>query len=266
MNNTSFVTSVLSESSKIANRYFGEVSGIEKEGDNNQVLTQADLDIGQYIIKRISEDYPSYNIIDEEMGVINNNSEYTWVIDPIDGTSNFAVGAPGYGIIIGLLFKDKPIAGGVSLPFYDEIITAESGKGAFLNNKKLEVTKETRLLSCLVTHEIDGHQENPDMTFEECKTIAKIVLGVRNLRITGSVFDGMLVAKGKYGAFMGRTSKIWDNVGTQVIIEESGGIFTDFFGSPVDYSNPLSKAKENFTRCMGSPTIHKQLQQIIHSK
>jgi myo-inositol-1(or 4)-monophosphatase len=265
MNYTDFIQDVLKESSDIACRHFGKVSGITKDDDNNQVLTQADLDIGKHIIGKITETYPNYNIIDEEAGVVDKKSEYTWVIDPIDGTSNFAVGAPGYGIIIGLLHNEKPIAGGVALPYYSEIITAETGKGAFDNGQKLEVTKETRLLSCLVTHEIDGHQEKPEITFEECKTIAKIVLGIRNLRLTGSVFDGMLVAKGKFGAFIGRTSKIWDNVGAQVIIEESGGIFTDFFGNPMDYSNPLSKAKNNFTRCMASPALHKQLQEIIHS-
>lgn len=266
MNYTTFIEDVLNGASEIARQHFGKVAGIRKDDDSNQVLTQADLDIGKFIIGKIFEIYPDYNIIDEEAGVIDKKSEYTWVIDPIDGTSNFAVGAPGYGIIIGLLHNEVAIAGGVALPYYHEIITAETNIGAFDNGVKLEVTKETNLLACLVTHEIDGHQENPEMTYDECKTLANIVLGIRNLRITGSVFDGMLVAKGKFGAFMGRTSKIWDNVGVQVIIEEVGGVFTDFFGNKMDYSNPLEKAKQNFTRCMGSVEIHRQLQEIIHKK
>lgn len=262
----SFIEKVLNEASKIAENYYGKVAGtIVKEGDNNQVLTEADLEIGKLIVNKINEVFPEHNIIDEEAGVVDKNSEYTWVIDPIDGTSNFAVGSPNYGIIVGLLQKETPIAGGVALPYYKEIAIAEKGNGSFLNNEKLTVTKETRLLSALVTHEIDGHQENPELTREECRTLANIVLGIRNLRIAGSVFDGIQVAKGKFGAFMGRTSKIWDNVGIQVIIEEAGGIYTDFFGKPMDYTDPLSKADLNFTRCHGSPILHKAIQEIIHS-
>lgn len=261
-----FIEELLIKSSEIAINNFGKVSGITKPDDNNQVLTQADLEIGKYIVGKITEAHPNHNIIDEEAGVINKNSEYTWVIDPIDGTSNFAVGAPNYGIIVGLLQADKPIAGGVALPFYNEIAIAERGNGSFLGGAKLAVTTEPQLLNSLVTHEIDGHQENPQMTYDECKTLADIVLGIRNLRIAGSVFDGIQVAKGKFGAFLGRTSKIWDNVGIQIIIEEAGGVYTDFFGNPMDYSNPLSKANINFTRCHGSPQLHKKLQEIIHSK
>ncbi len=261
-----FINEVLVKSSEIANSYFGKVSGIIKPDDNNQVLTQADLEIGKYIIEKINEIYPEYNVIDEEAGVIDKKSDFTWVVDPIDGTSNFSVGAPSYGIIIGLLKNDKPIAGGVALPYFNEITIAETSKGAFCNGVKLAVTNETRLLSALVTHEIDGHQEDPEMTREECKILADIILGIRNLRYSGSVFDGMMVAKGKFGAFLMRTSKIWDNVGVQAIIEESGGIYTDYFGKPMDYSIPLSKANQNFTRCFGAPKLHEQLQEIIHAR
>ena len=75
----------------------------------------------------------------------------------------------------------------------------------------------------------------------------------------------MMVAKGSYGAMLNRTSKIWDNVAPQVIIQEAGGLYTDFFGKSIDYSDPLVKSSDNFTVCMGAPALHKQLQEIIHS-
>lgn len=262
---TKFIGQNLRDAAEIANRNFGRVSAIStEETDNNQVLTETDLEIGKLIIARITENYPNHNIIDEEAGVVDKNAEYTWVIDPIDGISNFAEGVPTYGIIIGLLHKDQPVAGGAALPFFNEIVVAQKGMGAYSNGKRLNVTKETMLLSTLVAYAIDGHQENPSITYDECRIMADIVLGIRNLRVAGSVFDGVMVAKGKYGAYLNRTSKIWDNVGQQVIIEEAGGIYTDFFGNPMDYSNPLSKAKQNFTWCIGAPEIHKQLQEIIH--
>src|SRR6185312_7657304 len=115
---------VLEDAAKIANEKFGKVSGVIKGGDTNQVLTEADVAIGKLIIQRLQKEYPDYNIIDEEAGVIDKHSEFTWVVDPIDGTSNFANGVPTYGIMIGLLRKETPIAGGIVLPYYKEIYIA----------------------------------------------------------------------------------------------------------------------------------------------
>jgi myo-inositol-1(or 4)-monophosphatase len=74
----------------------------------------------------------------------------------------------------------------------------------------------------------------------------------------------MLVAKGSLGAWLNRTTRIWDNVAPQIIVEESGGMYSDFFGKPMDYSDPISKAGDNFTVCAAAPMLHKQLQEIIH--
>ena len=259
-----FIADILKHTSEIALSRFGKVTGTTKEGDNNQVLTQTDLEIGQFIIAKIKEVYPDHNIIDEEAGVINNNSEYTWVIDPIDGTSNFASGVPLYGIMIGLLEEATPIAGGFALPTFDEIYAAEKGKGAQCNGNKIRVTSEIKLLSSLVAYQIDGHQENPQITKDECALLAQIVLNVRNVRNGGSCFDAAMVATGKYGAYLNRTSKIWDNVPEHILITEAGGVYTDFFGKPMDYSHPLTKVEDNFTFCAGSPVLHRQLQEIIH--
>ncbi|RJQ37870.1 inositol monophosphatase [Candidatus Microgenomates bacterium] len=267
MQYSQFIQELLENTSKIANLNFGKPTETSiKTNDNNQVLTKTDLEIGEFIINRIKEKFPKHNIIDEEAGVIDNKSEYTWVIDPIDGTSNFAQGVPTYGTIIGLLNKDRPIAGGCSLPFFNEIVVAESGEGTYCNGKRLKVTEEINLSSSLIAYAIDSHRENPETTRGECSLLAVIILGIRNLRVSGSVFDSIMVAKGKYGAYLNRTSKIWDNVGQQVIIEEAGGIYTDFLGNKINYSNPLTKATQNFTFCAGSPDIHRQLMNIVNKK
>lgn len=260
-----FIKNSLKSASEIANNYFGKVSGIVKEGDNNQVLTKADGEIGQFLIAEVKKQFPSHNIIDEEAGVIDNTSDYTWVIDPIDGTSNFANGIPTYAIMIGLLEKNIPIAGGVVLPYFSEIYIAEKGKDAFCNDTKVFVTKESNLFNTLVAYGIDGHQENPQITYDETKILTNIILKIRNLRSSNSAFDIMQVAKGGYGAWCNKTSKIWDNVAPQIIIEEAGGLYTDFYGKVIDYSNPLKKTKENFTVCCAPQTLHQQLQEIIHT-
>lgn len=260
-----FITESLLAASDIARVNFGKLSGVVKEGDNNQVLTESDVAIGKLLVLKVREYYPEANIIDEEAGVVDNNSDYTWVIDPIDGTSNFASGLPMYGVMIGLLKNGTPVAGGVALPYFEEIYVAEKGKGAYLGERRIHVSHEQSLLSALVAYGIDGHQEDSHITRAEVRTLGDIVLGIRNLRSSNSAYDMMMVAKGSYGAMLNRTSKIWDNVAPQVIIQEAGGLYTDFFGKSIDYSDPLVKSSDNFTVCMGAPALHKQLQEIIHS-
>lgn len=264
MNYHDFITSVLEKATTIANEKFGKVSGTIKGGDSNQVLTEADLAIGKLIIEQIKKEYPDFNVIDEEAGVIANGSEFTWVIDPIDGTSNFAHAVPLYGIMIGLLQKGMPIAGGIALPHFKEIYLAQKGRGTYCNGKKVTVTEEKKLINTLVAYGMDGYQDNPEMTYAETKLLGEIILAIRNYRTSNSVFDLVLVAKGSYGAILNRTSKIWDNVAQQIIIEEAGGLYTDFFGKPMDYTNPLTKVDANFTFCAASPILHKQLQEIIN--
>lgn len=264
-NYTQFIEASLQQASRLALEYFGKVTSSVKDGDNNQVLTEADLAVGQFLVAQVKRTFPDYNIIDEEAGVTDNGSRYTWVIDPIDGTSNFANGSPLYGIMLGLLDGGMAVAGGAVLPAFGEIYVATKGNGAFCNGKKIAVSTETELRNALVAYGIDGHQEAPETTIQEVEVLGDIILGIRNLRDSNSVFDTALVAKGVYGAALNRTSKIWDNVAVQSLIEEAGGVYTDFFGQPIDYSDPLSKADQNFTLCAGAPAIHRQLQKIINA-
>ncbi len=260
-----FLERVLKEVSEIANEKFGKVSGTTKTGDNNQVLTEADLEIGKHIISAIEKEFPNHNIIDEEAGVIDKKSDFTWVVDPIDGTSNFVNGISLYGIMFGLLEKDNPIAGGFSFPYLSEVWTAEKGQGTYCNNTKIIINNGKQLESSLISYGIDAHPENPDKTRNEGKLLAEIVLNTRNLRMTNCTpLDAAWVCMGKVGGSLNQSSKIWDNVAQQIIIEEAGGICTDFWGNPLDFSNPLERAKENFTYCAAPPELHKQLQEIIH--
>lgn len=263
LNYTTFLTDVLTKASLVAHNNFGKVVGEIKENNPNQILTETDLEIGKLIIEAIKTNYPRHNIIDEEAGVINLGSQYTFVVDPIDGTSNFAKGVAAYGIMIGLLDGGMPIAAGIALPEFSQIYTAEKDHGAFCNGQPIHVSSEQSLINSLVAYGIDGHKENPQKTQKECLLLSEIVLNIRNLRASNSVLDFALVACGQYEAYLNQSSKIWDNVAAQLIIEEAGGVYTDFFGQKIDYSNPLQRAHQNFTYCAASTVIHQQLQDII---
>lgn len=261
----SFLESVLTEASKIALSHHGKVTPTTKPGDNNQVLTEADLAIGKFVVEKIKETYPDHNIIDEEAGVVDKNSRFTWVVDPIEGTSNFASGSDDYGIMIGLLEDAMPIAGGITVPSRNLIYLAERGKGATKNGQRLNVTSETNLLNVLVSFGIDAYQDDPERTRRESELMRDVILAIRNMRNSGcEAVDSMFVAEGIYGGRINLTSKIWDNVAPQIIVEESGGLWTDVHGRPIDYTNPLTKVEQNFTNCIASPDLHRQLVAIAN--
>lgn len=241
-----------------------------KGGDPNQVLTAADLAVGAEIQRRIQGQFPAHALLDEEQGyqppADGGDPQYTWVVDPIDGTSNFAAGTPLFGIMVGLLRGATPVAGGVALPALGEIYLAEKGAGARCNGSSISVSAETDLLSVLVAYGIDSHREAPETTRAEMELLGEIVLNIRNLRSANSAFDQMMVARGAYGACLNRSSRIWDNVAPSLIIQEAGGRYTDFFGAPLEFTVSEATIGGNFTWCTAGPALHEQLQRIIHRR
>lgn len=258
-----FIQEALTKAASIALKNAGRVQHVVKPEDRNQILTQADIEIGKMITDQIRLAYPNANIIDEELGCLDNGSAFTWVVDPIDGTSNFAAGLPHYGVMLGLLHNDHPVAGGISLPAFDAMYLAIKGKGAWRNGQRTRVSDETDLTMVLSAYGIDGHPNDPERTQREMLQLQKLILSVRNIRTSNSVYDQAMVAQGSYGICANQTSKIWDNVAQQIIIEESGGVYTDISGMPIDYTNALDRSQENFTWLAGSPELHAQALKAI---
>lgn len=259
-----FIKINLEKASEIAMSNFGKAPSTVKGNDANAVLTETDLEIGKMIVDNIKNNFPDHNIIDEETGVVDRKSNFTWIIDPIDGTSNFAAGLPFFGTQIALLKNDIPVVGGINLPFFKEIYLSEKGKGTFCNEEKLTVANEKNLLSALLSYGIDSHLGNPDFTDKEMKILGRLVNNIRNLRSTNSCYDGMMVARGKIGAYLNQSMRIWDIVPLQVVIEAAGGIVTDFYGEKPNYKNHLKRNEEHFTFCAAPPILHDKLQKIIH--
>lgn len=115
----------------------------------------------------------------------------------------------------------------------------------------------------LVSFGIDSHREKPEQTIRECRMLADIVLAARNMRNSGcEAVDPMYVSEGKLGGRVNMASKIWDNVGPQIIAEEAGAVWTDAYGVPMDYSEPTKRAGQDFTFCVASPQLHEQLTAI----
>lgn len=238
-----FLDSLLRDAAKNVMEFPRGLAAHVKEEDPNQVVTSADIAIGSQLKRRIHERFPDDSIIDEESETTSGMSPLTWVIDPIDGTANFAAGSPLFGVMVGILEHGKPVAGGVALPALSEIYLAETGQGAYRNGVPVRVT-DADPADQLISYGIDIHPAEIQL---DCRILARLSSHCRGIRMSNSVFDCMMVADGTYGAFLHRRNRIWDCVAPHAIIEEAGGTFTGMDGRPFDYSEPTARISEVFS-------------------
>lgn len=255
----------LTRAGKILLENFGHISTYEIKESQSSIVTKADIDSEKAIIQLIQQKFPAHNTLGEETGFQNRGSEFTWVIDPLDGTSNFAAGIPWFGVIICVLKNSVPVLAGCYLPVQDLLYLAEKGKGATCNGKKITVSEETNLKNVLLAYSLD-YSEEKRKTDQETKLIGRLVRNIRNLRSTNSVIDFCYTAEGKLGGCMNQTTKIWDIAGPALLIEEAGGKVTDINGNSFDFAISQNNYNKNFTIVAAGKTLHKQLIDIAMMK
>jgi len=202
----------------------------ERLGD---IVTQADTTSEEIILTELRKHFPTHNFISEEIGKINNHSEYTWLIDPIDGTTPYSSGMPTFAISIGLVKEGQPILGVVNLPALDSLFWAEREKGAFLNGKKIKVSNKNELIKCVVGLDV------PYVGVRR-EAIERLLLPladkVRYPTMLGCAsVGGVYVAKGVLDAYI-HSAHPWDYAAAFLIVTEAGGKVTDYNGKPIDWS------------------------------
>jgi len=254
----------LKEAGRILLDNFGKITDYKVKESQSSIVTKADIDSEKRIIEIIVEKFPEHNTLGEETGFQNKNSEYTWIVDPLDGTSNFAAGLPWFGIIICVLKNSEPIMAGCFLPISNELYLAEKGKGATFNKKTISVSKETELKNILATYSLD-YSDEPGKTEREAAIIQQLVKNVRNLRSTNCLIDFCYTAEGKLGAAINQTTKIWDIAGPGLIIEEAGGKVTDLNGNRFDFILTENNYGRNFEIVASNKILHSEVIKLINS-
>ncbi|MBN1644555.1 inositol monophosphatase [Candidatus Woesearchaeota archaeon] len=256
------IKTALKEAGKILMENFGKLDSYDIKENQSNIVTKADIDSEMAIIRIIEKKFPDHNIIAEETGFRDKNSNFTWIIDPLDGTSNFSAGIPWFGILICVLKDSKPVMAGIYLPFYDLLYFAEAGKGATKNAEKISVSKESDLKNVLMTYSLD-YCEDISKTEKESKIITKIVNNIRNLRATNCVVDFCYTADGRLGGCINQTTKIWDIVAPYLIIKESGGIITDIDGKDIKFDVNKETYQKNFTIVGSNKMLHSKIMNLI---
>ncbi|MBL7736732.1 MAG: inositol monophosphatase [Chitinophagaceae bacterium] len=204
-----------------------------KEGINN-LVTEADHAAEKAIMETIRQQFPDHFILSEESGEMATESEYKWIIDPIDGTVNYAHGIPLCCVSIGLEHKGKMILGAVYNPLLKEFFLAEKGQGATFNGEPIQVSQKATVMdSCLVTGFPYTYLDMPNGPLDVFNRLIRKGIPVR--RLGSAAIDLCWVAAGRFDGFFEHKLQAWDSAAGFLIVEEAGGRVTDFNG---DYYSP----------------------------
>lgn len=209
---------------------YGKIGKVSFKENKKSLLTDVDLKSEKIIISTIKKKFPKHNIISEEAGIENKNSNYTWFIDPIDGTTNYSQQIPFFCVSIALAKNNEVILGVVYDPLRNELFVAEKGKGAFLNNKKIKVSAKGKLGDALA---ILATPSSSKSSIKSLKKSAEIFPKVRGLRNLGSAALNLcFIACSRLDVYLSYYLNSWDVAAGILIVHESGGQVTDLKGKP----------------------------------
>ncbi len=228
---------------------------VQEKGHNNFV-TNVDQHAEAIIVDTIKKSYPSHSILAEESGYQEGSEkEDCWIIDPIDGTTNFMHGFPHFAVSIGIRYQDKIEHGVIYDPVRDEIFSATRGRGARLNNKRIRVTREHQIEKCLIGTGFPNRDHDPKLNFF-LSSFATIYPKAAGLRRAGSAaLDLAYVACGRLDGYWELGLSPWDMAAGSLIIREAGGLVSDFQGE--------SQFLESGQIVAGSPKIYAALLTIL---
>jgi len=221
------------EAGKIILHHFNGVFKIAHKDGINNLVTEVDKLAENRIIEVIRASFPSHSIISEEVGELLQKSDYQWIIDPIDGTVNFAHAIPLCCVSIGLMHKGELMLGAVYNPMMNELFFAEKGKGATLNGEPIKVSHKSNFKTAFL---VTGFPYNwPDSSQHPIKVFERFVLeGLPVRRLGSAAIDLCWVACGRFDGFWEYNLQPWDVAAGYLIVLEAGGRITDFEGGQYD--------------------------------
>lgn len=230
------------ESSKNAGnilmKYFGKVNDISKKGEIN-LVTEADIEAEKRIIEQIRSSFPDDGILGEETGEIVSNPIRKWIIDPLDGTTNFAHGYPIFAVSIALEIEGEISLGVVNCPYMNELFHAVKSEGAYLNGNPIKTSSTIDMGEALLAtgFPYDIHS-NPRSVLAIFNQMVMISQGVR--RAGSAAIDLCYLAAGRIDGFWEQDLKPWDTAGGSIIVKEAGGKLSTFSGEPyTPYCNTI---------------------------
>jgi myo-inositol-1(or 4)-monophosphatase len=246
---------ITKEAGEIVKEGFGTAFQVEFKTNESNLVTEIDKKSEDHIVDFITKEYSNHTILAEEGGEVKKSGNYVWVIDPLDGTTNFAHGLPIFSVSIGIMKDENIIAGAVYDVMRDVMYAAESGAGSYANNRKITVGSQDNLArSVLVTGFPYDIAENPYNALEIFTALTKKARGIR--RLGSAAIDFCYLADGVFDGFWEVHLHPWDICAGKLIVEEAGGKVTDFQGNDIDiFSKQILSS---------NGSLHEELLKLIH--
>ncbi|MGA1874962.1 MAG: inositol monophosphatase family protein [bacterium] len=242
------------KAARVLRQRFGQPHTVRKKRAID-LVTEADEQSEHIIVDTIHHAFPTHDMVAEEGSLIDTGSPYQWIIDPLDGTTNFAHHIPHFCISIALAVRGRLVFGLVENPMWPERFWAASGEGAFMNNKSIRVSSTVSIPeSLLVTgfpYELHPAMDLLIRRFQRCMAAAQ---GIR--RFGSAALDLCYVACGRFEGFWEQHLKPWDTAAGVLILREAGGMATDFSGSPHEPASPELLATNG--------SIHQEMLHLLH--
>jgi myo-inositol-1(or 4)-monophosphatase len=238
-------------------RFFNNSFAVHnKEGINN-LVTEADHAAEKAIFEVIRASFPEHYILSEESGELIQDSNYKWIIDPIDGTVNFANGIPICCVSIAVEKDGQMVLGAVYNPVMNEFFFAERGQGAYLNDKRIYVSEQSELIkACMVTGFPYTYLDMPNGPLQVFERFIRKGIPVR--RLGSAAIDLCWVAAGRFDGFYEHKLNAWDSAAGFLLVEEAGGKVTDFKGEHYSPYQPHIVATNG--------KIHDELVEVINDR
>lgn len=221
----------------------GKIAKVSYKGKHN-IVTDVDKKSEQIIKGGLMKAFPSHSIVAEETGLTKGHSSYRWLVDPLDGTTNFAHSFPFFCVSIGLEYNNDMILGVVYDPVREELFTAEKGRGAYLNGRRIKASRINRLSQGLL---VTGFSYDPKEKIGNVRHFKKFLSRSMAVRRVGSAaLDLCYVACGRFDGYWEFGLHPWDSAAGSLIVEEAGGCVTSISGSRYYPENRTILASNRF--------------------
>lgn len=222
------ISDIAKEGGNILIKYFGKNIKYSEKNITADILTKADLESENIIIKKITEKFPKYNIYSEERKFIDKKSAYTFVIDPLDGSMNFILGIPYFSVSIALMDNKEVLYSVIYSPILKNLYCAQKGRGSYLNRKKIRVSKNKKIEKSIIAYASKYRKIKNSEILITKKLFSKNVKRV--LSSWSPSLDLCLLASGKIDVFISDDNEIYDFLAGKLIAKEAGATVFDFKG------------------------------------
>lgn len=213
--------------------------GMQREWkEDNSPVTLTDLAINQLVLDEVAKSFPEHGVLGEEISNVTPEHEWVWIVDPIDGTLPFSHGIPVSAFSLGLTYKGESLLGVIYDYHSDRLLTAAKGEGAYMNGNPIHVSSKATLKGSVANLEAIWNAvfSTRDLTHLPG---ALDTNGAKLMKLSSTVYAGMLVALGEFGALVTRGDRAWDVAAVDIVVREAGGTVTDLNGNPLRYDQPI---------------------------